>query len=259
VLDAGLVLIGALAAHIAVNLLNEYFDFKSGLDALTTRTPFSGGSGALVSRPDATDNVLYTALGTLCITTLIGLYFVISRGWLLLPIGLAGMLIVLTYTPWLNRMPGLCLIAPGLAFGPLMVIGTHIALTGEYAALPAVVSLIPFFLSNNLLLLNQYPDISADRQVGRRTFPIVYGVRNSAVVYGVFLFLTCVTLLAGVQSELLPLLSSICAVPLLIGLPAVIGATRYVPSAAKMTPFLALNVGVALLTPLLLGLSILIA
>ncbi|MGM0426211.1 MAG: hypothetical protein ACQEQ7_03115 [Thermodesulfobacteriota bacterium] len=38
-------LIGAMAAHISVNAFNEFFDFKSGLDFRTRRTPFSGGSG----------------------------------------------------------------------------------------------------------------------------------------------------------------------------------------------------------------------
>ena len=46
-----LVLIGALAAHISVNIFNEYFDFKSGLDSKTVRTPFSGGSGRLPKKP----------------------------------------------------------------------------------------------------------------------------------------------------------------------------------------------------------------
>ncbi len=46
-----LVLLGAVAAHIAVNSLNEYLDFKSGLDERTHRTPFSGGSGFLPEHP----------------------------------------------------------------------------------------------------------------------------------------------------------------------------------------------------------------
>ena len=41
-----LCLLGALLAHISVNALNEYADFRSGLDLATLRTPFSGGSGA---------------------------------------------------------------------------------------------------------------------------------------------------------------------------------------------------------------------
>ena len=131
-LDVLLVMIGALSAHICVNTLNEYLDFKSGLDAVTARTPFSGGSGGLVADPDSVNSVLYLATATLTITLLIGLYFMITGGLLILPVGIAGILIVLTYTQWLNRMPWLCLIAPGVAFGPLIVVGTHIALTGEF-------------------------------------------------------------------------------------------------------------------------------
>ena len=47
-----LVLIGAVAAHLTVNIFNEYFDFTTGLDARTERTPFSGGSGTLQARPE---------------------------------------------------------------------------------------------------------------------------------------------------------------------------------------------------------------
>ena len=257
--DIGLVLTGALGAHISVNVFNEYLDCKSGLDALTTRTPFSGGSGALVQRPDALGGALYLAIGALTVTLLTGLYFVFSGALLLLPIGAVGIAIVLTYTPWLNRLPWLCLLAPGLAFGPLMVVGTHVALTGEYTALVLLASLLPFFLTNNLLLLNQYPDMSPDRSAGRKTFPVVYGIHNSSRVYGLFLFLAGLTVLAGMWLELLPVLSSVCLVALIGGLPAVTGATKYAQSAIRITPFLAVNVAVALLTPLLLGLSVLIA
>ena len=40
VLSIVLAFLGAVAAHIAVNSLNEYHDYKSGLDATTDRTPF---------------------------------------------------------------------------------------------------------------------------------------------------------------------------------------------------------------------------
>ena len=50
--EAALVLFGALAAHVSVNAFNEYLDFRSGLDALTERTPFSGGSGVLPTHPE---------------------------------------------------------------------------------------------------------------------------------------------------------------------------------------------------------------
>lgn len=60
-----LVFLGAVLAHAAVNLLNEYDDFRSGLDMITERTPFSGGSGALPEVPTAARRVLWAGLGTL--------------------------------------------------------------------------------------------------------------------------------------------------------------------------------------------------
>ena len=42
-LHLALALLGALLAHISVNVLNDYFDYRSGIDLETRRTPFSGG------------------------------------------------------------------------------------------------------------------------------------------------------------------------------------------------------------------------
>jgi 1,4-dihydroxy-2-naphthoate octaprenyltransferase len=52
-----LALTGAVSAYISVNTFNEYFDFKSGLDYKTIRTPFSGGSGALPKKPEISNIV----------------------------------------------------------------------------------------------------------------------------------------------------------------------------------------------------------
>src|SRR4030065_881284 len=176
-----LVLIGAVCTHISVNAFNEYDDFKSGLDTRTERTPFSGGSGTLQADPGMAKTALTTALVTLGIVTLTGIYFTWVHGFALLPLGVLGILVIVAYTPWLTRSPLLCLIAPGVGFGPLMVMGTHFALTGQYAWSALVASLIPFFLVSNLLLLNQFPDVEADKTVGRRHFPILSGRRLSSI------------------------------------------------------------------------------
>jgi len=48
-LYAILTLVGVAALHAAANVLNDYFDYRSGIDVETERTPFSGGSGILPS------------------------------------------------------------------------------------------------------------------------------------------------------------------------------------------------------------------
>src|SRR5690606_28083014 len=79
--------------------------------------------------------------------------------------------------------PLLCLIAPGLGFGVLMVAGSHLLLAGSVDSRAWLASLLPFFLVNNLLLLNQFPDIDADRQAGRYHALIPWGVKRSAQIF----------------------------------------------------------------------------
>ena len=104
-----LVLIGALSAHISVNSFNEYLDFKSGLDARTERTPFSGGSGTLPAHPEMERASFLLAWTTFAITAAIGIYFVWLQGWQLLPIGILGLFLLVTYTTWWVYQPILCL------------------------------------------------------------------------------------------------------------------------------------------------------
>ena len=197
-LHVALVFLGAITAHVSVNALNEYFDYRSGLDARTERTPFSGGSGTLPAKPSLAGQALWTGLVALAITALIGLYFLLVQGWALLPLGLLGMLVILAYTPWLAHNVFFCLIAPGLGFGTLMVMGGDLILAGDYSWSAFFASLVPFFLVNNLLLLNQFPDLEADHSIGRRNIPIVWGKKRAALVYDVFLFLTHLSIVLGV-------------------------------------------------------------
>jgi len=256
--DLIIVFLGAVSAHISVNTFNEYFDSRSGLDARTSRTPFSGGSGALLECPEATDLVLYVAISFLSLTILVGLYFVYLHGMLILPIGLIGILIVLTYTLWINRHPLICLVAPGVGFGPLMVTGTHVVLAGEYSHTATYASLVPFFLVNNLLLLNQYPDIQADRIAGRNHFPIAYGVTNSTIIYGLFVAACSLVIAGGIFFEYLPKLSYISLIPLCVAMAIIPGVHRHAYDAPRLVPYLGINVVVTVLTPLLLGLAILL-
>jgi len=253
-----LALTGALSAHISVNTFNEYLDFRSGLDLVTQKTPFSGGSGALPDNPHAANAVLIVAITTLVVTTLIGLYFIYLRGLAIFPLGLLGIAIILLYTGWINRHPFLCLLAPGLGFGPLMVTGTHFALTGHYSWQAFIVSLVPLFLVSNLLLLNQYPDIDADKSVGRRHFPIAFGTGISNWIYAGFISLSYLIILLAVATGLLPKLSLISLLTIMAAVPTLIGVFKYAENVPKLVPYLGLNVAATLLTPTLLWVSLLV-
>lgn len=253
-----LVLVGAICTHISVNAFNEYDDFKSGLDTHTERTPFSGGSGTLPANPEMARTALIIALVSFAIVALTGLYFTWLRGLTLLPLGLLGMFVIIAYTPWLTRIPLLCLIAPGLGFGPLMVMGTHFALTGQYSWMAFVASLVPFFLVSNLLLLNQFPDVEADKTVGRRHFPILIGRHLSSFIFSSFLVLTYLAIVVGVALSILPVGSLLGLATLILAIPLLKGTINHAEDIHALIPFMGNNVMVNLLTPVLVAVGLFI-
>ena len=252
-------LIGAVASHISVNAFNEYFDFKSGLDFKTQRTPFSGGSGTLPAKPELARQALATAVVSAVVVCLVGIYFLRVRGLALLPLGVAGLLVVILYTPLIARNPLACLVAPGLGFGTLMVVGTHFALTGEYSPTALAASFVPFFLVSNLLFLNQFPDVDADRSVGRKNYPIVIGRKKSSVIYGAFLLFAFLSIVVAVMLGYLPRASLIGLGALAIAVPAAVGAWRYADDVKRLAPYMGLNVVINIVTPVLVAVGLLIA
>lgn len=248
-----LIFFGALAAHISVNMLNEYLDFTSGLDFHTQRTPFSGGSGTLVSFPELAKSVQKVALGSLLATAGIGLYFLWSSGPGLIPVGLIGILLVYFYTGKITHSPLLCLIAPGLGFGPLMIGGAYFVLSGHYSLAISGASFIVFFLVNNLLLLNQFPDLEADKNAGRCHLPILIGRKKSAWLYVGFSAAAYAALVLCVSVSFLPVYSLLGLLSLTLAVPAATMAVRYADNVGRLKPTLALNVAVTLMTPVLVA------
>ncbi|MEW6991154.1 prenyltransferase [Colwelliaceae bacterium 6441] len=254
-----LTLIGALFSAIAVNTLNEYQDFISGLDLITSPTPFSGGSGLLKVNPSLAKNVLALALISSAIVIAIGLYFIVTIGKAIIPLGILGLLIIATYTKWLNKEPILCLIAPGLGFGILMVVGSYFTQTSHYSSETVLISLIPFFLVNNLLLLNQFPDIDADQKLGRNHLSIKYGTKNASWVFLLFTFMTIGVLLTLVSKNALPYLSLLCLVPIALNFIVFTKIFFLGKRIAKQPKYMILNVISANLTPFLLAITLFVS
>lgn len=253
-----LMLGASLLAHISVNLLNEYVDFRSGLDQMAQRTSFSGGSGFLPAHPERARDVRNLGVIALVLTAMIGLFLVIVTGWDLLPLGLVGLLVVITYSSWIVRHPWICLIAPGLGFGPLLVMGSARVLSGGYDFTTVTASMIPFFLVNNLLLLNQFPDLDADRAAGRDNIPLRYGTGFAAHLFSLQMLLAYIVLTIAVLTKTLPAsaLTGLLTAPVAIW--CVWRVQRQHHNLPALMPALAANVLVNLATPTLIGLSLII-
>ncbi len=254
-----LAFIGALLAHVAVNVLNEYFDYQSGVDFKTVRTPFSGGSGVLIEGLLNPRSVYIFGLACIAAIIAIGGYFLYAHGPAIIPLGVVGLATVYFYTTHITRTPLLCAIAPGLGFGPLMVMGTYFALTGTYSLAAGLASIVPFFLVSNLLLLNQFPDVEADSSASRRHLPIVIGKKGSSEVYALLLLAAYVALVVSVLVKVLPYMALFGLLTLPLGLVVVKGARKYYDEIEKLVPVMGHNVLLTLLLPLLMAIGIIIS
>ncbi len=255
-LQVVIVFLGGLAAHVSVNALNEYNDFKTGLDLRTNPTPFSGGSQTLPRNPGKAHVALATGLTALAVAALVGIYFLTVRGWGLLPLGILGLLVIAAYTPLMTRDPVLCLVAPGMGFGTFMVMGADYALSGTYTWTAFFASLVPFFLVSDLLLLNQFPDVEADASIGRKHLLIVLGRRSSAAVYALFLAGAYLAVITGYLLDFLPVQGLLALLTLPLAFSAARGASRHAESVPDLIPFLGQNVVINLATPVLLAIGL---
>jgi len=179
---AVLVFLGLILWHVSAQVLNDYFDYRSGIDLKTQRTPFSGGSGVLPAKLLKPKSVL--AFGLLCFVLAlpIWIYFLIDKGVLLLPALAVGSVCVLLYTPVLTRWK-----VPeafsGLGLGILPVLTCYFVQTGNYATGAIAGGVASGIVMFNLHLLFEFPDVEADRAGGRKTLPIILGTRKASWLY----------------------------------------------------------------------------
>ena len=253
-----LIIFGAVLSAVAVNTVNEYQDFQSGLDAKTDKTPFSGGSGLLSGKPELANTVKNIALFSSASVILIGLYFCIAVGPSIIFIGMPGMLIIWLYTRWFNKHPWLCYLAPGLGFGLLMIIGSYYLLTNTFSWQLTLLALIPFIQINNLLLLNQYPDIDADKTVGRNHLAIAFGTPLSNHIYLLMSILSMALIIFTQQTYTLPSSMLLSLIPASFSLFSYLGMRRYQHDIAKDIKYLAANALCANLTPVIISLTLFI-
>jgi len=254
---AVLATVGLLLTHIAVNVLNDYFDYRSGIDLAVQRTPFSGGSGVLPAGALTPPQVLRLGLGAFLLAIPVAIYFLVVSGLWLLPLLLIGAFCVLFYTPLLTRGVWPELFA-GLGLGTLPVLGVYFTQTDGYT-FPAVMAAVPSgILVHNLLLLNEFPDVEADRQGGRRTLPLVLGLKRTGFVYSALTVGMYLWIVGCVAGTLMPTYALVSLATLPAAIRAIQGSFRY-SDRARLVAALGQNVMVVLLTQLLLGVGYVLA
>jgi 1,4-dihydroxy-2-naphthoate octaprenyltransferase len=210
-----LALIGLVALHMAVDILNEWSDMRTGIDLNTERTPFTGGSGTLPAGGMSPRAALVYGLVCAAVGLVIGLWFLREVGWVLLPIVVAGAVCVLAYTDVLARL-GVGEIAAGFGLGAGPVIGSALVQDGSWNAAAVAAAVPAFFMTFNLLLLNEFPDETADREGGRRNLVILLGRRPAAWIYAIAGIATPLAIIVAVTLHVLPPLCLVATLPSLL-------------------------------------------
>ncbi len=197
-----LALFGALLLQVGANLVNEYVDFNRGTD-----THKVDGMGMVLSRSQLNPRqVLIGAIVTIVGGAVIGLLLVAVSGPLLLWIGIGGVFVVIFYTagPLPLAYVGLGEIAVFIFMGPLMVLGTYYAVSGQYSPVPLYAGLPIAFTVAAILHANNMRDLDADRQANKHTLAVRFGIRGARIEYAILLFGPYVVTLALVLLRLCP-------------------------------------------------------
>lgn len=176
-----LALVGVLFLQTAANLVNEYFDYVRGADALK-----QAGQGMTIKQKILTPReVLFGAIVSVTAGSLIGLYLLSQSGPLLWLIGVGGVLVVITYTagPFPLAYHGLGEIAVGIFMGPMIVVGAYYVMNTHVYANLIWMSLPVAFMVAAILHANNIRDLDADRVVHKRTLAVIFGLRFARAEY----------------------------------------------------------------------------
>lgn len=246
-------MVGAFGMHASVNMLNDYFDFRSGLDLVTTPTPFSGGSRVLPGKELTPNVVLCAGILSLGVGLGIGFYFVYSFAFdpVLIAILAIASLSVVGYSSVISHW-GLGELMAGLSFGPLLVLGTYYIQTHTVAIEPILVGTSLGILVAGILYINEFPDTTADLQTGRRHLVARWGKSAAAGRFGFLMGSAYAIIVAGVVCGLITPLALISLVTLPKAWSAVRTLSGNYDKTLELIPGMASTVTATLLTGVLI-------
>jgi 1,4-dihydroxy-2-naphthoate octaprenyltransferase len=207
---------GVIALHSSVDLLNDYWDYKRGIDTQTQRTKMSGGTGVLPEGLLEPTQVYRAGIIFLIIGGLIGSYFVVIDGII---IGL-----ILTFAVLSIYFYSTKIVDSGLAEvfvtvkGTMIVLGTYFIQSLEINIAAIIAGIFVGVLSSLVLFITSFPDYDADKAKGRKTLVIFLGKQKATTMFWIFPIIAYSVLISGILYEIFPLycLISLVMIPLII-------------------------------------------
>lgn len=207
IIHAILTFAGVISLHASVDLLNDYWDFKRGIDTKTKRTKMSGGTGVLPEGLLKPKSVYLAGIGFLILGAIIGIYFVVIFGITIgIILGFAILSVYFYSTKIVNW--GLAEVFVTIK-GTLIVIGTYFIQSQTIDDFTILAGIVIGILSSLVLFITSIPDHDADKEKGRRTLVIIFGKSNTVKTFLIFPILAYGVIIYGVVSGNFPVYSLI--------------------------------------------------
>ena len=254
-LDLILTFAGVMALHASVDLLNDYWDFKRGIDTKTTRTKMSGGTGVLPEGLLKPSSVYRAGVAFLIIGSLIGSYFVMTHGILIaIILGFAILSIYFYSTKIVDSGLGEFFVA---VKGSMIVIGTFFIQSGDVNIESILAGIVIGTLSSLVLFIASFPDHDADKSKGRKTLVIVVGKKKAIKIFWIFPLISYVVIIIGVSVSLFPVLSLITLLSFPLIIKSGLGLQKNYDAIDELVPYMSSTLKFSRVTGVLFALSFL--
>lgn len=249
-----LALIAALCLDAGTNMINDYFDYKSGCDLHPQyqefSAPFFGGSRLLPEGILEPRDVFVAALLSFGLGGTIGVFLALETGWIVISLGVIGALSGYFYTKLASRGVGEFFVF--LNEGPLIVIGSYYVQVQTFTVEPIIASIPIGLLIAGVLWINEVPDYVADRAVGKSTLVVRLGKKRAVDGYTILMIAPYAFIALGVVLRLMPPCSFIALATLPMALKAIKVAREHYEETSKLVSASVATILVHLLTGLLL-------
>lgn len=235
-LDAVLIFAGVLALHASVDLLNDYWDYKRGIDTVTKRTKMSGGTGVLPEGLLKPSSVYRAGIEFLILGSVIGFYFVLTDGIIIAVILGFAILSIYFYSTKI--------VDSGLAEffvavkGAMIVLGTYFIQSNQITLESIFGGMIVGVLSSLVLFIASFPDHDADKSKGRKTLVITVGKQKATSLFWVFPTISYSLIVLGISIGIFPILSFITLFSIPLVIKAGIGLKKNFDSVDELVPFM---------------------
>jgi len=217
-LKFALAIIAILLIHASTDVLNDYYDFKSGADELNKHplTPFAGGSRIIQRRLMSPTEMLILGWTLMTLSAIPATMLVLQTGPELLLIGLTGAILGILYSmaPVALSYRGMGEVVIIIDFGILPVLGCYFIQTGEMSLEPAIIGLIPGFLTAAILFINQFPDHDADLACNKRTLVVKLGLSRAVRWYPSWSLLAAIVIAVTVLTGWAPTYCLLALLPM---------------------------------------------